>query len=217
MLGIHPRSENVSCSFLARLFTSASSQSGVVGFEGLGGLRAVKASTWLPSPAPPGATPSGLHPCSTVTQGNQSGERCQRVGSLREPSGIDDHRPDHRTHQIRDREPHEHPASYSVASLYFSPRGEAKYVRGPSRRGASRLARTGVLEQYVEHGKQAQQSPGGHTVCFGRRVVPTGSRDGQLLHLKWSPTSQLPIPAGHRLSRNIVSRLRAAPACSPPL
>ena len=40
-------------------------------------------------------------------------------------------------------------------SLHFSPRGEAKCVRGPSGRGARRLARAGVLEQYVEHGKQA--------------------------------------------------------------
>ena len=44
-------------------------------------------------------------------------------------------------------------------------------MRGPSGRGASRLARAGVLEQYVEHGKQAQRSPGGCIVCFDRRVV----------------------------------------------
>ena len=48
-------------------------------------------------------------------------------------------------------------------SLPFSPRGEAKVreraVR--TRREPSRLARAGVLEQYVEHGKQAQRSPGG--------------------------------------------------------
>ena len=41
-----------------------------------------------------------------------------------------------------------------TASLHFSPRGEAKWVRGPSGRGARRLARAGVLEPYVEHGKQ---------------------------------------------------------------
>ena len=58
-----------------------------------------------------------------------------------------------------------------ILSLHFSPRGETKCVRGPSGRGASRLARTGVLEQYVEHGKQAQRSRGGRIVCFGRRVV----------------------------------------------
>ena len=58
-----------------------------------------------------------------------------------------------------------------AGSLHFSPRGEAKCVRGPSGRGASRLARAGVLEQYVEHGKQAQRSPGGRIACFGRRVV----------------------------------------------
>ena len=56
-------------------------------------------------------------------------------------------------------------------SLHVSPRGEAKCVRGPSGRGARRLARAGVLEQYVEHGKQAQRSPGGRMACFGRRVV----------------------------------------------
>ena len=56
-------------------------------------------------------------------------------------------------------------------SLHFSPRGEAKCVRGPSGRGARRLARAGVLEQYVEHGKQAQRSPGGRIACFDSRVV----------------------------------------------
>ncbi len=58
-----------------------------------------------------------------------------------------------------------------TTGLHFSPRGEAKCVRGPSGRGASRLARAGVLEQYIEHGKQAQRSHGGHTTCFDRRVV----------------------------------------------
>ena len=62
-------------------------------------------------------------------------------------------------------------------SLPFSPRGEAKWVRGPSGRGARRLARAGVLEQYVEHGKQAQRSHGGRMACFGPRVVRNaGSR-----------------------------------------
>ena len=64
-------------------------------------------------------------------------------------------------------------------NLPFSPRGEAKWVRGPSglgasraeEKGASRLARAGVLEQYVEHDMQAQRSPGGHMACFDRRVV----------------------------------------------
>ena len=65
------------------------------------------------------------------------------------------------------------------ASLHFSPRGEAKCVIGPSglgasraeEKGARRLARAGVLEQYVEHGKQAQRSTGGRMACFDRRVV----------------------------------------------
>ena len=56
-------------------------------------------------------------------------------------------------------------------SLHFSPRGEVKCVRGPSGRGARRLARAGVLEPYVEHGKQAQRSPGARIACFDRRVV----------------------------------------------
>ena len=69
-------------------------------------------------------------------------------------------------------------AKHSVG-LRVSPRGEAKWVRGPSglgasraeEKGASRLARAGVLDPYVEHGKQAQRSPGGLIVCFDRRVV----------------------------------------------
>ena len=62
-------------------------------------------------------------------------------------------------------------------SLHVSPRGEAKCVRGRPGRDASRLARAGVLEQYVEHGKQAQRSPGGRIACFDRRVVRNaGSR-----------------------------------------
>ena len=67
----------------------------------------------------------------------------------------------------------------NVFSLHVSPRGDAKCVRGPSglgasraeEKGASRLARAGVLEQYVEHGKQAQRSPGARIACFDRRVV----------------------------------------------
>ena len=53
----------------------------------------------------------------------------------------------------------------------FSPRGEAKCVRGPSVQGARRSARGGVLEQYVEHGEQAQRSSGGPMACFDRQVV----------------------------------------------
>ena len=65
------------------------------------------------------------------------------------------------------------------ASLLFSQRGEAKCVRGLSglgasraeEKGARRLARAGVLELYVEYGKQAQRSHGGRIACFGLRVV----------------------------------------------
>ena len=41
-------------------------------------------------------------------------------------------------------------SALEALSLLFSPRGETKCVRGPSGRGARRLARAGVLEQYVE-------------------------------------------------------------------
>ena len=44
-------------------------------------------------------------------------------------------------------------------------------MRGPSGRGARCLARAGVLDPYIEHGKQAQQSHGGRIVCCGRQVV----------------------------------------------
>ena len=80
------------------------------------------------------------------------------------------------------------------ASLHFSSRGEAKCVRGPSGRGASRaeekgarrLARAGVLELYVEHGKQAQRSPGGRMACFDRRVVRHAGWYGSLPKLpRW--------------------------------
>ena len=56
-------------------------------------------------------------------------------------------------------------------SPLFSPRGEAKCMKGPSVRGARRLARGGVLEQYGEHGEQAQRSNGGPIVCFARQAV----------------------------------------------
>ena len=63
-----------------------------------------------------------------------------------------------------------------VPSPLFSPRGEAKCVRGPSVQGARRSAphflnNAGVLEQYVEHGEQAQRSNGGPIACFDRQVV----------------------------------------------
>ena len=53
----------------------------------------------------------------------------------------------------------------------FSPRGEAKCVRGPSVQGARRSASGGVLEQYGEHGEQAQRSHSGPIACFDRQVV----------------------------------------------
>ena len=48
-------------------------------------------------------------------------------------------------------------ARIQLASLYFSPRGETKYVRSSSVQGARRSARGGVLEQDVEHGASATQ------------------------------------------------------------
>ena len=39
-------------------------------------------------------------------------------------------------------------------------------MRGPSVQGARRSARGGVLEQYVEHGEQAQRSNDGPMACF---------------------------------------------------
>ena len=77
--------------------------------------------------------------------------------------------------------------SWGVPSLHFSPRGEAKCVRGPSglgasraeEKGASRLACAGVLEQYVEHGKQAQRKPplsDGCTACLGFGVTKHETR-----------------------------------------
>ena len=58
-----------------------------------------------------------------------------------------------------------------VPSSLFSPGGEAKCVRGLSVQGARRSARGGVLEQYVEHGEQAQRRNGGPIACFDRQLV----------------------------------------------
>ena len=65
---------------------------------------------------------------------------------------------------------------WNTLSPLFSPRGETKCVRGPSVQGARRSApcflhNAGVLEQYVEHGEQAQRSNGGPMACFDRQVV----------------------------------------------
>ncbi len=48
---------------------------------------------------------------------------------------------------------------------------------GPLRPPASRLARAGMLEQYVEHGKQAQRSPGGRI----RVLRPSGGETCRLV------------------------------------
>ncbi len=63
------------------------------------------------------------------------------------------------------------PVKVPSASPLFSPGGEAKCVRGPSVQGARRSARGGVLEQYVEHGEQAQRRNGGPIMCFDRQLV----------------------------------------------
>ena len=66
---------------------------------------------------------------------------------------------------------HRKRAGAAGTSLLFSPLGEAKCVRGPSVRGARRLARGGVVRQYGEPGKQGQQPSGGLMACFGRQVA----------------------------------------------
>ena len=53
-------------------------------------------------------------------------------------------------------------------------------MRGPSVRGARRLTSGGVLEQYGEHGEQAQRSNGGSIVCFARQVVRKAGWDLQI-------------------------------------
>ena len=65
--------------------------------------------------------------------------------------------------------------------LYSSPRDEAKYVRRPSGRGASRLAREGVLEQ----GKQAQRSRSGLVARFIRQVVRDAGQTHASAHNAW--------------------------------
>ncbi len=99
-----------------------------------------------------------------------------------------------------------HPKILFGASLHVSPRGEAKWVRGPSglgasraeEKGASRLTRAGMLEQYVEHGKQAQRSHGGRIVCFDRRVVRNAG---------WCPrAARTAVPAARSLLRWARSR-----------
>ncbi len=89
-------------------------------------------------------------------------------------------------------------------NLHVSPRGEAKRVRGPSglgasraeEKGASRLARAGVLEQYVEHGKQAQRSPGARI----RVLRPSGGETCRLVS---------PLRPDGRARRPVAAFLRA--------
>ena len=79
VLGVHLRSENASSVLLVRLFFVSEPATGVRSLTGRfdrpPGLRAAEASTWLSSPAPPGAFSCGAHPCSTETAVNQSGKR----------------------------------------------------------------------------------------------------------------------------------------------
>ena len=82
-------------------------------------------------------------------------------------------------------------------SPFFSPHGEAKCMRGPSVRGARRLTSGGVLEQYGEHGEQAQRSNGGSLVCFARQVVrkagkPKVETSSQLVSRPSTSTSKGP-------------------------
>ena len=95
------------------------------------------------------------------------------------------------------------------ADLHVSPRGEAKWVRGPSgqgasraeEKGASRLARAGVLEQYVEHGKQAQRSPGARI----RVLRPSGGETCRLV------SSRRPVTAFLRAVGRLSRGMRGGP------
>ena len=58
-----------------------------------------------------------------------------------------------------------------MANPLFSPRGEAKCVRGASVRGARCLTSGGVLDSTSEHGEQAQRSNGAPIACFDRQAV----------------------------------------------
>ena len=70
---------------------------------------------------------------------------------------------------------------HDLASPLFSPRGEAKCVKSPSEQGARRWARGSVLEQYVEHGEQAQRSNGG---LFTHFASSGGEKCGLVLTIK---------------------------------
>ena len=61
-------------------------------------------------------------------------------------------------------------------------------MRGSSVRGARRLARGGVREQYGEHGEQAQRGNGGPIVCFARQAVRNA---GRLQSAHGSPAAKL--------------------------
>ena len=68
------------------------------------------------------------------------------------------------------------PAQAVAPGLYFSPRGEAKCVRGPSGRGARRAGRRKRRAQAYLHSTLSTASKrnevmAGHAACFGRRVV----------------------------------------------
>ena len=80
-------------------------------------------------------------------------------------------------------------------------------MRGPLGRGARRLARAGVLEQYVEHGKQVQRSPDGRMACFDRRVVRNAGyvQAARFLRARPARKSQARY-AGPRLFKNYETR-----------
>ncbi len=84
-------------------------------------------------------------------------------------------------------------------------------MRGPSVRGTRRLARGGVLEQYGEHGKQAQRSNGGPVMCFARQLV----RKAGLVLVAWMiRVWRRAVPVGAILPASILT-LSALPLIYP--
>ena len=102
-------------------------------------------------------------------------------------------------HETRDTK-HESRPFFSVGAPEWRHR---KPPSGPLRPPASRLARAGMLEQYVEHGKQAQRSPGARI----RVLRPWGGETCRLVSPRRPDgRSRRPVTA----SLGAMARLRAA-------
>ena len=74
-------------------------------------------------------------------------------------------------HPPSNREPCCRACERNEFSLYFSPSGVAKCVRGLAGRDASRLARAGVLDSTLSTASKRNRSHGGLIACFDRQVV----------------------------------------------